>query len=711
MGQKYSFRSELNRNELHNLFPEILALSKMEANPLGFIPSGGMQSAIEDGRLFALIEDANEGRLAGYIFYGGVFPSAKIFQVAVAPEFRRQGVGSALIATLTSRLEELSYFSIVADIRDDLDDALAFYRENGFVEVSRRAGGKTRGRDILTYVKELDSDDLFSAANAPKSSRLATDIHRIATLESPHFSLDINVYFDLAKRRKFACEAESLFRAALSGIVRLSVSSEFVIELRKHVSANTTDPILNMALCIPRLPATNAMGLEQLAKRVHRIVFEDSGSKYAGSNQAMSDARHLAHSAMARCTAFVTRDQALLDAGKQLFQDLGVEIVSPLELFALLPVDLPDYHEETAGTGFKAADCSADDARQFITGLGGRKHLYDPFLDLIDSDRAVIRCIGNHGRFDAVAVLNPSRIFGGRDRLAIACRPEHPDRRLYVDYLMDASLRDAAIASPTLVSLLRIPGQSTVNEVARARGFTERGASRFEKAVIGSPMHDKNWGKIAGQLSARTGIGLPNALPRTKDAKVEVTSKERSQEFLLVELEKLLGPTLIWAPGRDAVIAPITKGYASELLGVGENKTFDFMEARDAAFRSVRGYVSSPRNSMRMAAGSIVFFYESKREGGRGAIVAVASIVSSTVEAKDLITRGDRDHLVVDSFDDFSKSEEVLVTKFENLFPLRQPVYLNQLRALGAADGANFVTARPISATQARQILQKGFPA
>ena len=161
-------------SRLRTHFPEILALSKQEANPLGFIPSGGMETAIANRRLLALVDDAN-GNLAGYVFFGGVFPSAKIFQIAVSPLYRRIGVGSALLELLVSHLEQFAYRSLVADIRDDLSGPLAFYHANGFTQVSTRAGGATRRRNILTHVKELDTEDLFSVFD--KRDFLASQIH------------------------------------------------------------------------------------------------------------------------------------------------------------------------------------------------------------------------------------------------------------------------------------------------------------------------------------------------------------------------------------------------------------------------------------------------------------------------------------------------------------------------------------------------------
>lgn len=157
------------------------------------------------------------------------------------------------------------------------------------------------------------------------------------------------------------------------------------------------------------------------------------------------------------------------------------------------------------------------------------------------------------------------------------------------------------------------------------------------------------------------------------------------------------------------MIVPIEKQWAEQLLGVRANLPFDFIEDRDASFRSLRGYVSSPRNELKMAAGSLIFFYESKRGGGCGAIVAAAKIISSTVAKKGAVGDEDSAHIVVDDLDNFSSTEEVLLTKFDSVFTMQSHVSLDALRHMGAADGANLVTAKVINSAQSRAILEKGF--
>jgi ribosomal protein S18 acetylase RimI-like enzyme len=108
------------------LIPEIQQLADSEKEALGFLPSTAFGEAIGRGRLVAAIAQGGAARtFAGFLLYSGVYPNAKIQQVAATPTFRRQGAASALMRALISELERLGYLSIRADVASDLPDALA----------------------------------------------------------------------------------------------------------------------------------------------------------------------------------------------------------------------------------------------------------------------------------------------------------------------------------------------------------------------------------------------------------------------------------------------------------------------------------------------------------------------------------------------------------------------------------------------------------
>lgn len=79
-----------------------------------------------------------EGRLAGYC---GVYLSideGEITNVAVAPEYRRHGIGRQLVQELMKRGEEKGVSRFLLEVRASNEGAIALYRELGFTDGGRR---------------------------------------------------------------------------------------------------------------------------------------------------------------------------------------------------------------------------------------------------------------------------------------------------------------------------------------------------------------------------------------------------------------------------------------------------------------------------------------------------------------------------------------------------------------------------------------------
>ncbi|HVB99346.1 MAG TPA: hypothetical protein VNJ12_08470, partial [Candidatus Dormibacteraeota bacterium] len=70
-----------------------------------------------------------------------------------------------------------------------------------------------------------------------------------------------------------------------------------------------------------------------------------------------------------------------------------------------------------------------------------------------------------------------------------------------------------------------------------------------------------------------------------------------------------------------------------------------------------------------------------------------------------LLRRGVLDRRELDRI---CSGKTVVASTIDNIMPFRHPVPLTRLRAVGAADGANFVTARPIRSQQLTQIVEEG---
>lgn len=113
-----------------------------------------------------------------------------------------------------------------------------------------------------------------------------------------------------------------------------------------------------------------------------------------------------------------------------------------------------------------------------------------------------------------------------------------------------------------------------------------------------------------------------------------------------------------------------------------------------------------------LTSGTAVLFYESARKGGRASVIAAARIVRTELMSKDranheLLRRGVLDKKILKNI---CLAVSVIATTIDNIMLFERPVALERLRCLGAIDGANLVTARPLKPDQMIQIIEEGMP-
>jgi hypothetical protein len=98
-----------------------------------------------------------------------------------------------------------------------------------------------------------------------------------------------------------------------------------------------------------------------------------------------------------------------------------------------------------------------------------------------------------------------------------------------------------------------------------------------------------------------------------------------------------------------------------------------------------------------MVPGAALVFYESRRNRGAGAAIAIARIADVTQLSKERIPESVRRGAVVKDTRPLSASDQILVTTFTNLIHFKHPVPLEHLREIGCVGRANLPTATQIS--------------
>ena len=93
--------------------------------------------------------------VAGYVGSQTVLGETDMMNVAVSPEFRRQGVAEALIQALIGGLKKRESHCLTLEVRDSNAPARALYEKLGFLEVGRRKNYYRSPReDALILQKE-----------------------------------------------------------------------------------------------------------------------------------------------------------------------------------------------------------------------------------------------------------------------------------------------------------------------------------------------------------------------------------------------------------------------------------------------------------------------------------------------------------------------------------------------------------------------------
>lgn len=94
-------------------------------------------SELENPLSLWLVALAGE-KVAGYVGSQAVLDEADLMNLAVAPEFRRQGIATKLLESLEGRLFASGVRSLSLEVRASNEGAKALYEGLGFAQIGRR---------------------------------------------------------------------------------------------------------------------------------------------------------------------------------------------------------------------------------------------------------------------------------------------------------------------------------------------------------------------------------------------------------------------------------------------------------------------------------------------------------------------------------------------------------------------------------------------
>jgi ribosomal protein S18 acetylase RimI-like enzyme/predicted nucleic acid-binding protein len=708
MTERYFVRRDFV--DISPFLDDIRAQADSERDALGFLPEPAYAEAARQRKLILLIsQDGGQSAYAGHLLFGGIFPVLRVRQIAITTKSRRNGRATTLLRSLIAQGEKEGYLSVVANVAMDLIGANSFYERNGFMSVRLKAGGKTRNRKINVRIHQLQTPSLISlmvGPNQPKTIELLQPKKR--SPDVPLYAIDLNVFFDAVRNRTRSDDAGAVFEAAFNHQIRIAASEEFILELQRTSNNPANDPILSLARRIPNLPAQDKSTIEAIKPTVASLVFPERTTSGRLKSTDESDVRHLAHAVAAGVSGYITSDSKILSARDSLMAEFNLDVIGLSEFVDLLDLPNPDLSSPSAkeAKNFRIQIPTAEETIAFIES----EHLTaTSFLigtPVADCERL---SVSDNDGIIGVSLLRPALALDQPSRSVVCVRQEHAFSSTVADFLISEQVRQCSRNSTCHLSMMDVPAQPITRRIALSQGFQQQvgNTSALAKIALGQPITKKTWGKARLSIERLAGLKLQANCPTYDKTKTQITtSGGEKTEVELFDLETLLSPTIFALPKRKAVVVPITRAFAADLLGT--DLQYSFLEVPEARFLSRRTYFNTTRATRSMIRGAAIAFYESARGKGRGAIVAIGRIVDvisiPVSNAPEALQRG----AVVEDLATLTKSKRVLATTFDNLVVLRRPVSLACLRQIGCVTKANFVSATPISTAHLTAIVDAG---
>lgn len=713
-------------DDLINFISDVSKHADIERTALGFLPESAYNNAAEQGNLIIAVARTKDREVyAGHLLFGGAYPWRRIFQIYVTPPFCKDGVGKLLIQKIVKQAEASNYLSLIAKVATDLREANAFYEKMGFAFIRSKVGGTARNRMINLRVRDLDTPNLLNLMGAANYD--TPDFHLVEQLmaRAPLYVIDLNVLFDVVKKRLRSEDAGKVFSAGLKNLINFAVTEEFIVELQRTSISSSPDPVLVMAKQFPRLECPPKNVLENTTDELAHLVFRERAQRDCLTVQDKSDLRHLATAIYHKTAGFVTSEKAILRVRKKVQSTYGIDIVSVREFaevvdqsikqnIKVLNANLRESHVQVLEVrdGEDEAKAKRLLEEMHIPQRTQREALYvGPSTEL--RRRMLFVADG-----DVVAYASWTMPVGPQPKLDmfICTDEDHPTAKIAVNLFIDRICADSWKVSPAQIRLHQIPGHKITRRIAISRGFCPKSGdhhsgSQLYKISIGYPVDTTNWAKVRERLKVLAGVILPETLPAliSSDQPISIESPAgKMMRIRMRDVENLLSPVLFLFETRNSAIVPIRKNFAEELLSASPQMRL--LPISGASLLTKRTYFKNARSESVLKEGTLMLFYESQKYGGRGSIIAVARSVRSDRILKEEVDHEIKKRGVLEdkTIKKVSVGKHVLAITFDNIMVFNKPIGFERLKQLGCVDGTNLVTAQQISQEQLLKIIEEG---
>lgn len=332
------------------------------------------------------------------------------------------------------------------------------------------------------------------------------------------------------------------------------------------------------------------------------------------------------------------------------------------------------------------------------------------------TDTGSSACMRHVARLNGVVagyLVLPANIRGLEIRAYAAVAENQKDAHEIAQSLLRHVL---SIVKPGEVGRVRLscpPRQASLREVAATFGYVASSSTsnELQKIVAKGRLTERNWAAGRESLLAVGKLGLPDTPPtfRHVDQQISVIRPDGQRVLVpLFKLESLLAPMLLCLPGREGVMVPIRKEFEEHLLA--DSLQDSFLPRGKAQLAPLRHYLSDKKTLKNFSRGDLIFFYESVKNKGVGAVIAVGRVLRAYLRDASAMQTGDLAPSVLDrsQLSSIGTSKTKTITVFDNVLRLPRPVPLNELRSMRCGEAHQLITSQRLSSEQVQAILDKG---
>ena len=106
--------------------------------------------------VFRLLGLRSDGRLSAYMAFSLIADEMEILNLAVHPDFRRQGLGTRLLERAFEICRKSGIATSFLDVKESNDAAIELYRKFGYVEIGvRKRYYPDTGEDALLFRRDF----------------------------------------------------------------------------------------------------------------------------------------------------------------------------------------------------------------------------------------------------------------------------------------------------------------------------------------------------------------------------------------------------------------------------------------------------------------------------------------------------------------------------------------------------------------------------